>query len=220
MHRLSKLYSCALAATIASLGACAPTHDVRQDLDPAGTYFIEWRAADDATAASAARAIEAITDVRDLAALEAEGLVEVGRVLPLGRDDRALPADDLAVPTAASGPYYCPGYPMLRTLSGNTSITMSMSGNSGSYDVRYTPACASYPCTRTVTSTAASRQQVVTSFFWRTPTTWFNYWTMQAASTSGGWSVGLYSGSSSVSYQLLSCSLGGLYSTTVTHRFQ
>ena len=63
MHRLSKLYSCALAATIASLGACASTDDVRQDLDPAGTYFIEWRAANDATAASAARAIEAITDL-------------------------------------------------------------------------------------------------------------------------------------------------------------
>ena len=63
----------------------------------------------------------------------------------------------------------------LRTLSGNASITMSMSGSSGSYDVRYTPACTSYPCTRTVTSTAASRQQVVTSFFWRTPTTSFNY---------------------------------------------
>lgn len=220
MHRLSKLYFCALATTFASLGACASTDDVRQDLDPAGTYFIEWRAADDATAASAARAIEAITNIRDLAALEAEGLLEVGRVLPLGHDDRGLPADDLPISTAAA-PYFCSSsLTQQRRLSANTSTTISLSGNGGGYDVRYTPACPSYPCIRTVTSTAASRQKMATSFLWRTPTSSFNYWTTQTASSSGGWSVGLYSGSASISYQLYSCSLGGVHATTVTHSFQ
>lgn len=56
--------------------------------------------------------------------------------------------------------------------------------------------------------------------YWRSNSTSWNYWTLQAADSNHGWSVALYAGSTDIRFRLRTCALSGWPTTVVTQSFR